>query len=108
MVYTPPPVLLLCLQAEAGRSAAPVGPSAPLLEAAPQQPPEGVGQCSQLGLGQHRSHPLPAAPLVHPSPRHCAGDAGLKVRTDTHVTSSILNDLILKTTGNDSDDVLLY
>lgn len=76
---------MLRLQAEAGGPAAPVGPPTPLLEASSQQPPQGVGQRSQLGLGQHRSHPLPAAPLANPPPCDCAGDAGLKVRTDTRL-----------------------
>lgn len=66
---------LLRFQAEAGRSPASMGPSAPLSEGPPQQPPQSVGQCAQLGLGQHGSHPLPAAPLAHSAPCHCAGDA---------------------------------
>lgn len=68
-------LFLLLLQAEAGGSPAPMGPSAPLSEGPPQQPPQGAGQCAQLGLGQHGSRPLPAAPLAPSAPRHCAGAA---------------------------------
>lgn len=70
------------LQAEANRPAAAVGPPPPLLEAPSQQPAQGAGQCSQLGLGQHGSHSLPAAPVAPPPGSHRSGDAGLKVPED--------------------------
>lgn len=71
----------VCLQAEACRPPALMGPSAPLSEGPPQQPPQGAGQCAQLGLGKHSAHPLPAASLAPSAPCHRAGDARLKVCT---------------------------
>lgn len=80
----------LSIQTEAGGSPGPMGPSAPLSEGPPQQPAQGAGQCTQLGLGHHGTHPLPAPPLATSAPCHCAGAARLQVRTvpNTHSVNS--------------------
>lgn len=74
-------MIWLNLQTEASRSSDPMGPPAPLSEGPPQQPAQGAGQCSRLGLGQHGSHPLTAAPMASSPPGHCTGAARLKVCT---------------------------